>query len=177
MNGGTGTLISTHSMKALVLFLLTASALLSGCGGEISLSLVAGGHRHWDDDPITLARISGCPDSGNGYLSHVYGCMTGVATGQVSYSNQICSLFITDSGRITLAITGSNYSQSFYLYPDDAYYTKLPGAVPGSFTLDASNQVRNFSMHVAWPGAVLPSGASVATMSVSVGSLSCSFVL
>ncbi|OGB21851.1 MAG: hypothetical protein A3I66_10260 [Burkholderiales bacterium RIFCSPLOWO2_02_FULL_57_36] len=141
------------------------------------MSVVVGDHDHRDDDPITLARLSACPDSGNGYLSHVYGCMTGVATGQVSYSNQICSLLINESGRITLGIAGSNYGQSFYIYSDDAYYTKLPGVVRGSFTLDATNQYRNFFMHVVWPGAVLPSGASVATMSVSIGTLSCDFVL
>jgi hypothetical protein len=163
-------------MNALRLPILAASVLLSGCGGGISVSVVAGDN-DWADYPITLTRLGACPDSPNGYLSHVYGCMTGVANGQVRYSNQICSLFISDSGRITLGIAGSNYGESFYIYPDDAYYTKLPGAVAGSFTLDATNQFHNFFMRVVWPGAALPSGASVATMSVSIGTLSCDFLL
>lgn len=164
-------------MKALLLSILTAFALLSGCGAGVDVHVVIGDHHHSDDYPITLTQISACPNSGNGYLSHVYGCMTGLATGQVSYSNQVCSLAITESGRITLGIAGSNYSQSFYIYPDDAYYTKLPGSAPGSFELIASNGFHNFSLFVAWPGAVLPSGETIATMSVSIGSLSCDFAL
>ncbi len=167
-------------MKALIFSILTASVLLSGCGGGISVSVVAGDHHHWDDYPeypITLARISACPDSGNGYLSHVYGCMTGAATGQVSYSNQLCSLIVTESGRITLGVIGSDYAQSFYIYPDDAYYTKSPGAASGSFALEAGNRYHDFFMHVVWPGAELPSGANAATMTVAIGSLSCDFLL
>jgi hypothetical protein len=166
-------------MKTSRLSLLAAAALLSGCGGGFSLFVAVGDdhHDHWDDHSITLTQISACPNSGNGYLSHVYRCMTGTASGQVSYSNQICSLVITDSGRITLGIAGSSHSHSFYVYPDDAYYTKLPGLTPGSFTLNTSNPSRNFSMNVTWPGAVLPSGMTVATMSVAIGSLSCNFVL
>ena len=159
--------------------MLAAAALLSGCGGGFSLSFFAGDdrHDHRDEYPLTLTQISACPDSGNGYLSHVYRCMVGTASGQVSYSNQICSLVITDSGRITLGIVGSNHSHSFYIFPDDAYYTKLPGLTPGSFTLNTSNPSRNFSMNVTLPGAVLSSGMTVATMSVAIGSLSCNFVL
>jgi hypothetical protein len=171
------TLISTRLMKTPLLSILTASALLSGCGAGVDVSVAVGHHHHADNYPITLTRISACPNSGNGYLSHVYGCMTGVATGHVAYSNQICSLVITGSGRLTLGIAGSNYSQSFYLYPDDAYYTKLPGLAPGSFELISGNDYRNFFLYVAWPGAVLPSGATVATISVSIGALSCDFVL
>lgn len=165
-------------MKTPLLLILAASVLVSGCGAGVSVSVVVGGHSHDSDNyPITLAQISACPNSGGGYLSHVYGCMTGLATGQVSYSNQLCSLAISESGHITLGIVGSNYYQSFYVYPDDAYYTKLPGPTPGGFELTASNRYRDFSMHVAWPGTVLPSGATVATMSVSIGSLSCNFLL
>lgn len=160
-------------MKTPFLSNLAAAILLSGCGAGFEVSVVVGDHDHDhpDDFPITFARISACPDSGNGFLSHVYGCMTGVATGQVSYSNQICSLVITDSGRITLGIAGSNYFQSFYIYPDDASYVKWSGLAPGSFELTSSNRFREFSMRAAWPG------SSAATMSVSIGSLSCNFLL
>jgi protein involved in sex pheromone biosynthesis len=164
-------------MKPLLLYILTSSVLLSGCGAGVNVTVVVDNHHHSDNHPITLTQISACPNSANGYLSHVYGCMTGLATGQVSYSNQVCSLAITESGRIALGIAGSNYSQSFYIYPDDAYYTKLPGLTLGSFELIASNANRNFSLFVAWPGAVLPSGGAIATMSVSIGSLSCNFLL
>ena len=158
-------------MKTPLLSTLAAAVLLSGCGAGIAVSVVVGDHDHPDDFPITFARISACPDSGNGFLSHVYGCMTGMATGQVSYSNQICSLSITDSGRVTLGIIGSNYFQTFYIYPDDASYIKWSGVAPGSFELTSSNRFREFSLRAAWPG------ANAATLSVSIGSLSCNFLL
>ena len=164
-------------MKPPLSSLLAASILLAGCGGGLNVAVVVGDHRHADLYPITLTQLSACPNSSNGYLSDVFGCMIGTATGQVGYSNQLCSLVISESGRITLGIAGSNYQQSFYVFPDNAFYTKLPGLGSGSFELNTGNRYRNFSMQVAWPGAILPSGATVARMSVLIDSLSCEFLL